>query len=236
MRLRESVPLRVGLTVLAIAALVAVVLLVEDDGAAALPEVPLVCEDDATALVSPLFGARMDDVALITMDRDPIMLHDLGGTRFTTVIYCSYRCPCSDGYIDRLRELRRRYESRGVSFIAVNANADENIDGMHDYIERKEYPLPVYRDDMTAAADMMHATVTPEVFVFDTSWALQYHGRIDDDKSGLFIEEASLQLALDTLLTNGVLWDKEKLSLGCAIVRDHPLEAAGPPTSVSQSR
>ncbi len=228
MDFRQSAALRVGLAVVAIAAVVAVVLLY-DSGDSSAPQQPLVCEDDATALLSPLFGKRMDDVALIAMDRSPVMLHDLGGRRLTAVVYCSYRCPCSDGYVERLRTLRGRYEARGVSFVAVHANADENIDGMQDYIDREGYPLPVYRDDMTAVADMMHATVTPEVFVFDTAWTLQYHGRIDDDKSGLFIEEASLQLALDTLLQGQELWDKEKLSLGCAIVRDRPLDT----TSVS---
>ncbi|MDT8324683.1 MAG: redoxin domain-containing protein [Bacteroidota bacterium] len=234
MDLRHSVALRVGLAAAAIAAVVAVVLLLDDAGRSAPPEQPLVCQDDATALISPLFDRRMEDVALIGMERSPVMLHDLGGRRLTAVIFCSYRCPCSDGYIDRLRDLRRSYETQGVSFIAVNSNSDENFDGMQDYIDRKQYPLPVYRDDMTAVADMMYATVTPEVFVFDTAWTLQYHGRIDDDKSGLFVEEASLQLALDTLLAGRELWDKEKLSLGCAIVRSHPLDTAS--TTLSTTR
>jgi hypothetical protein len=223
MDLRHSAALRVGLAATAIAAVVAVVLLFDGVNSAT-PQQPLVCQDDATALLSPLFGKPMEDVALIGMDRSPVMLHDLGGRRLTAVVFCSYRCPCSDGYVERLRALRSGFETRGVSFVAVHANADENIDGMQDYIDREGYPLPVYRDDMTAVADMMHATVTPEVFVFDTAWTLQYHGRIDDDKSGLFVEEASLQLALDTLLQGRELWDKEKLSLGCAIVRDQPLD------------
>lgn len=226
MDLRHSVALRVGLAAAAIAAVVTVVLLFGDGARDATPEQPLVCLDDAESLLSPLFDRRMEDVALIGMDRRPVMLHDLGGSRLTAVIFCSYRCPCSDGYIDRLRELRGRYEDRGVAFVALHANSDENIDGMQDYIDRKEYPLTVFRDDMTAAADMMQATVTPEVFVFDTTWALQYHGRIDDDKSGFFVEEPSLRLALDTLLAGKTLREKEKMSLGCAIVRAHPLDTA----------
>ncbi|MCB2205417.1 redoxin domain-containing protein [bacterium] len=227
MDLRRSVGLRVGVAAAALLLLLSVVLFVDGESAGSVEE-PLVCKDDAESRLSPVFGSRMSDVALVDMDQRPVMLHDLAGRRLTTVIYCSYRCPCSDGYIDRLRDLRTAFEQRGVSFIAVNANADENVDGMQDYIERKDYPLPVYRDDMSAAADMMHATVTPEVFVFDPAWQLQYHGRIDDDKSGFFVEEESLRLALDSLLAGGTLRHKEKMSLGCAIVRDRPLEAALP--------
>ena len=234
--LRNSVAMRVIAAGVAIAAVVAVVMFTDGAAGDGATEQPLICEDDATARLSPLFDAPLDDVALTAMDRRPVMLHDLAGERLTALLFCSYRCPCSDGYIDRLRTLRDRYASRGVTFFAIHANSDEGMDGMQDYIERKDYPLPVYRDEMSAAADMMRATVTPEVFVFDPSWTLLYHGRIDDDKSGFFIEEESLQLALDTLLAGRPLLHKEKLSLGCAIVREHPLEAADFPDSPERTQ
>lgn len=209
----------IALFALAMAALAVVALTVGGNEHTAVPESPLVCEDDAVSEISPLFGDTLGTVALTSMDRRPVMLHDLAGEEFTTVIFCSYRCPCSDGYVDRLRELRQHFEPRGVRFVAIHSNSDETMDGMTRYIQREEYPLPVYRDDLTAAADMMQATVTPEVFVFDRDWTLQYHGRIDDDKSGFFVEEESLRLALDTLLTGRSLQHPEKMSLGCAITR-----------------
>jgi hypothetical protein len=215
---------RIALFAAAIAVLIAVVLLLGDDAPAPTSSEVLICEDDATALLSPLFNTPVGDVALYNMDRHPVMLHDLAGDAMTVIVFCSYRCPCSDGYIDRLAALREEFESRGVRFAAVHSNADETMDGMTSYIQRKSYPLPVYRDDLTAAADMMQATVTPEVFVFDTLWSLQYHGRVDDDKSGFFVEEESLRLALDTLLSGAELREKEKITLGCAIVRDTKLK------------
>lgn len=217
---RRSLP-RIAVFVVSLGVLATVVLLV-DGGGPAETEVPLVCADDAASVASPLLAQRMHDVALVGMDRQPVMLSDLGGGRFTVAVFCSYKCPCSDGYVDRLRELRREYESRGVAFIAIHSSADEHIDGMLDYIERKNYPLPVYRDDTGVAADELHATVTPEAFVFDSAWTLRYQGHIDDDKSGLLVEDESLRLALDTLLGGGTLRSTEKASLGCAIVRaDH---------------
>jgi len=179
----------------------------------------LLCATDEEAGVSPLFNHTLTDVALLAMDSRPVMLHELAGEELTTVIFCSYRCPCSDGYADRLRTLQDMYSPRGVSFLGIHSNTDETVDGMKSYIRRKNYPLPVYRDGETTAADLFEATVTPEVFVFDSMWRLVYHGQIDDDKSGLFVEEHTLQNALDTLLTGGELINREKLSLGCAIVR-----------------
>jgi len=216
---RGNMAPRIALFGLAMVALAVVALTVGGNEDAEIPESPLVCEDDAASEISPLFGDTLGNVALTSMDRRPVMLHDLAGDAFTTVIFCSYRCPCSDGYVDRLRELRQHFAPRGVRFIAVHSNSDETMDGMTQYIQREEYPLPVYRDDLTAAADLMQATVTPEVFVFDRAWTLQYHGRIDDDKSGFFVEEESLRLALDTLLSGRALRHREKMSLGCAITR-----------------
>lgn len=189
------------------------------------PPSPMVCADDAASVVTPLFSRSMQDVALVGMQRNPVMLHELGGERFTVAVFCSYKCPCSDGYVERLGALRRAYESRGVAFFAIHASADENIDGMVRYIQRKKFPLPVYRDDTGVAADAMFATVTPEAFVFDADWKLMYQGRIDDDKSGLAVEDESLRLALDTLLAGGALRTREKTSLGCAIVRAQPADA-----------
>lgn len=201
------------------------------------PPSPMVCADDAESVVSPLFSRSMQDVALVGMQRNPVMLHELGGKRYTVAVFCSYKCPCSDGYVERLGALRLSYESRGVAFVAIHASTDENMDGMARYIQRKKFPLPVYRDDTGVAADAMFATVTPEAFVFDADWMLMYQGRIDDDKNGVAVEDESLRLALDTLLAGGTLRAKEKTSLGCAIVRAHPVDArAGTVSDADQAR
>jgi hypothetical protein len=185
---------------------------------------PMICEDDAVSTTSQLYGARAGDVAVLSMDRTPVMFHDLAGERFTVVVFCSYNCPCSDGYAARLGELRRDFEAQGVRFLALHSNANENIEGMRAYIERTRYPLPVYRDEFGAAADALGAGVTPEIFLFDTEWTLRYHGRIDDEKSGLYVSHQSLRLALDTLLSGRSLVVTEQPSPGCAIVRHDSAE------------
>jgi hypothetical protein len=182
-------------------------------------EAPMVCEDDSVSAPSDLHGAVAEDIALLALSRTPVMLHDLAGRRFTVLVFCSYLCPCSDGYIDRLGGLRAQYEDRGVSFAAIHSSANESIEGMQRYITRRKYPLPVYRDEHGAAADALGAAVTPEVFVFDTGWRLRYHGQIDDEKLGAHVTHPSLALALDTLLAGRPLLLSERTALGCAIVR-----------------
>lgn len=180
---------------------------------------PMVCATDDTSRHSPLFRARIADAALLSLDRTPVMLHAVAGSRLTAVIFCSSKCPCSDGYVDRLRALRDRYGPRGVAFLAVNSNNGETFDDLKSYATRRGYPLPLYRDQDGIVADAMGARVTPEAFVFGPGWTLEYHGRIDDDKGGEHVRDRSLQAALDTLLAGSPLHAREKPSLGCAIDR-----------------
>jgi len=183
---------------------------------------PMVCPTDSVSATSALFTGSLGDVAVQTLSGSPVMLYDLAGKRLTVVITCSYKCPCSDGYSKRLDTLQRTYEPLGVRFLALHSNTDETAEGMKSYRNRKEYPLTVYRDEGAVLADALSAAVTPEAFVFTPDWTLQYHGRIDDDKGGLFVMEKSLQLAIDTLLSGKQLMTKEKRALGCAIVRIPP--------------
>lgn len=213
---RRAVLLRVALALAALIALVAAVHWLQSDQA---PPGPMVCETDDTSRTSPGFARPTDDAVLMQLDGTPVMLHELAGPRLTVLVFCSASCPCSDGYTERLALLQRAYKNRGVRFIGVHANAHETADDMKRYISRRGYPLDVYRDADCVVADMIGARVTPEAFVFDTSWTLQYQGRIDDDKGGHAVRDRSLQRALDTLLTGAPLRVREKASLGCAIVR-----------------
>jgi hypothetical protein len=201
------------------------------------PAAPMACETDSLAKAVTM-SSPVPDVALLTLDRTPVMLHDLvAGSRYTVFIFCSYRCPCSDGYVGRLRALKEAYGTRGVALYGIHANANETLDGMKGYVHRVQYPLTVLRDRDGAAADLLGATITPEAFVLDASYRVRYHGRIDDDKSGEAVGDHSLQTALDTLLNGGLLRTREKISRGCAIVRSSTPGPARPcPGNTTASR
>ncbi len=217
--LRQFLRMGIGLALAGAAYLAFALWTSRGDDEKVLLDAAQVCAQEGAAGESPLFGVSINDVPLTTLAGRPVGLHALGGPRLTTVLFWACTCPCSNGYIDRLRELRDAYEPKGVAFIGINANSDETADQMQAFIDRRSFPLPVYRDAPGIAADMLMARVTPEVFVFDTTWALRYHGRIDDDKGGLYVKDASLARALDTLLTGGELRHREKPGLGCVIVR-----------------
>ena len=184
------------------------------------PASPLVCDTDSTAKSTNHFENALSDVALQTLDSAPLMLHEAAhDSRFTVLVFCSSTCPCSDGYAGRLRALQDGYGRRGVSFLGIHSSADETADAMKSYVHRTGYPLTVLQDQNATLADLLGATITPEVFVFDSAWTLQYHGRIDDDKTGSAVRDRSLQWALDTLLSGQPLRAREKISRGCAIAR-----------------
>ncbi len=215
-RARNAVLLRAGIALAAILVLVTVVTFLHDSPE---PAGPMVCETDDTSRTSPGFQRATDDAVLHGLDGTPVLLHDLAGPRLTVLVFCAAGCPCSDGYSERLSVLQKTYQPKGVRFIGVHANAHESADDMKRYVSRRAYPLAVYRDIDCIVADMLGARVTPEAFVFDTTWTLLYQGRIDDDKGGHAVKDPTLQRALDTLLTGRNLYVRVQASLGCAIVR-----------------
>lgn len=178
-----------------------------------------VCAQEGVSLQSPLFDAALEDVLLADANGSPVRLHSCAGTHLTVLLFVAYSCPCSHGYLDRLRSLSRDYLPRGVRFWAIHSNGDETSALMSRYVTEHTYPFPVLRDRNAYLADRVLARVTPEAFVFDSTWTLQYHGRIDDDKGGLFVTDPSLRHALDTLLLGRPLIARDKPGSGCAITR-----------------
>jgi hypothetical protein len=55
--------------------------------------------------------------------------------------------------------------------------------------------------------------------VFDASWTLRYHGRIDDNQAGTKITSPDLRNALSALLENKPVAAAETKAFGCTIKR-----------------
>lgn len=176
-----------------------------------------VCATEGASLESPLFNSELEDILLHDMSGDAVRLRSLGGRRASVLVFLAYSCPCSHGYVERLRALSTHYTARGISFVGIHSNGEETPTLMRRYLRETRYPFSVLRDKDHYLADRLMARVTPEVFVFDSSWTLYYHGRIDDDKGGMFVRDSSLRSALDTLLLGQALVTRDKPGGGCAI-------------------
>ncbi|HTM50872.1 MAG TPA: redoxin domain-containing protein [Bryobacteraceae bacterium] len=137
----------------------------------------------------------------------------------TVVLFISAVCPMSNDYVIRINDLYRDYSSRGVRFLVVNSNQNEEQAQVDDHARRAGFLFPVYRDPNNAAADRFGAQSTPEAFLLDGGGIVRYHGRIDDARNPARVKQRSLRLAIDAVLEGREVAAPETKAFGCVIKR-----------------
>jgi peroxiredoxin len=135
--------------------------------------------------------------------------HDLGEYQDKPVVVVTFwcnHCPYVQAWEPRVLEAQRDYATKGVQFVAINANETVNYptDDFPHMVERakaKAYNFPYLRDESQEIARAYGATRTPELFVFDKDRRLRYHGATDDNhESAARVTKRYLRDALDAVL------------------------------------
>ncbi len=70
-------------------------------------------------------GERLSDVTLRTLDGKDVSLLSLHTDRILVVAYTGVGCPIAGRYGPRLEKLYKKYGSRGVQFVGINANPQD---------------------------------------------------------------------------------------------------------------
>jgi peroxiredoxin len=101
------------------------------------------------------------------------------------VFWCNH-CPYVKAWEDRMIAIQRAYAGRGVQFVLINSNdpvryPEDSFEAMKARAAEKAYPFPYAFDASQEVARQYGATRTPEIFLFDQSRILRYHGAIDDN-------------------------------------------------------
>ncbi len=127
--------------------------------------------------------------------------------------FWSIECPVSKGYEARLTQLANDYSSKGVVFLAVNANSGEIADDTYakikDYVKKEKVPYTILIDKKNVVADRFDAQTTPHIFVIDDKGKLRYAGGVDDDETFKKDAKAVKSFVRDAL--DAVLVGKEPL-------------------------
>lgn len=120
-------------------------------------------------------------------------------------------------------QVQSDYDGKGVQLIAVNANdaskyPDDSFEKMKERAEVKHFNFPYLHDESQQVAQAYGAERTPEVFLFDKTGRLQYHGVIDDNYDDPAAVKAKfLRQALDSVLAGRTPATVETNPVGCTI-------------------
>ena len=144
-------------------------------------------------------------------------LSDYDGKPVAVVFSCCH-CPYVVAWEDRLDAIARDYDGR-AGLVAINANdhLGDSFEDMRRRSAEKGFAFPFLRDESQEGAHAYSAARTPEVFLFDTSHRLAYHGAPDSDYADPDGAEPWLRRALDAVLDGSKPQPAETPPVGCTV-------------------
>ena len=171
------------------------------------------------------------EVSIKNLNGKAAKLADHAGSKATVVVFMQFECPISSEYSTELARLATLYGSKGVNFIGVIPNSDEDAELKKDAREYK-IGFPVLHDAKLILVDALGAKITPEVFLLDSKGAVVYSGRVDDSwterlRRNVAPKKKDLIDAIESYLANKAPEIKKTDAVGCPISRPLPKVAEG---------
>lgn len=171
-----------------------------------------------SSLPSP--EAKMKDIS----DKE-VSFKDATKKNGLLVMFSCNTCPVVGKYQSRTLETAKFAADNGVGVIVLNSNEatrddGESFDDMKEYGKDQGYPFSYVLDKNSAMADAFGATRTPEVFLFDQSGKLVYHGAIDDNANGPDeVTRKHAKIAIEEIVAGKNVSTTKTRFVGCGIKR-----------------
>ena len=168
-------------------------------------------------------GSAAPDFNLPGIDSKKYSLASFKDKKALIVIFSCNHCPYVQAYEDRIIQIQKDYQSKGVEAIAINSNEDkgypeDSFENMKKRAAEQNFNFLYLRDDDQSVARAYDATHTPEIFLFDENRNLAFHGKIDDNwQEPSKVQNHYLRNALDELLGGKEISVPETFTIGCTI-------------------
>ena len=159
-----------------------------------------------------------------------IHLKEIKSNKATVIAFICNHCPFVKHILPTFVQVAREYQAKGVCFIAISANdpSEYEIDApehMKKIASELNFSFPYLYDETQEVAKNFDAVCTPDLYVFDGSLNLVYHGQFDNSRRGneIAVTGDSLCQTLDNLLTGKPIDHQQKPSIGCSIKWREPI-------------
>jgi peroxiredoxin len=160
-------------------------------------------------------GASAPDFGMKALDGRPFSMAEAARTHSgVVVLFMSTICPYSNYYNDLIRDMAAEFGKRGVMFVGVNSGTLETVEEVKAHAEEHGHTFEILKDPDGKIADLLDAKRTPEVFLFDATATLRYHGRVASKLSS-----PDLKSAIEAMLDGKPIHPAETKAFGCAIAR-----------------
>jgi thiol-disulfide isomerase/thioredoxin len=137
------------------------------------------------------------------------------------VVLCfsANHCPVVQAYEDRMIDFAKKYEAKGVKFVAVcvEHRDEDRLPAIKEYVKTKGAPYTYGYDDSQKIGREYGATNTPQFFVLDKSRTIRYMGAMDDNQNEGRVSKHYLADAVDAVLKGESPEVQETRPVGCGI-------------------
>jgi thioredoxin-related protein len=139
------------------------------------------------------------------------------------VVFTCNHCPYAKAVWPRVIRLGKYAIEKGIHVVAINPNIHPNYPDdapaeMSKKMKEWEIPFPYLIDDTQKIAKAFDAQCTPDIYLFDASQKLVYHGRIDDNwQEEAKVTKEELKEAITNLAGGKPVAEKQFPSIGCSI-------------------
>ncbi len=168
-------------------------------------------------------GDKAIPFKLLGVDDKIHSLGDYPSKNAVGVIFSCNHCPYVRAWEDRMVQIQGDYAGKGFQLIAINSNdetkyPDDSFPKMKERARERKFNFPYLWDETQEIARAYSPERTPEVFLFDKSLMLQYHGAIDDNYDDpKAVKNHYLRDALDAVLAGKSVSMPETRLVGCTI-------------------
>lgn len=141
------------------------------------------------------------------------------------VMFSCNTCPVVGKYQSRTLEIGKFASDNDIGVVLLNSNEATRDDGesyedMKNYAREQGYKFSYLVDKNSVMADAFGATRTPELFLFDKSGRLVYHGAIDDNANGpAKVTRQHAKIAIEEMVAGKQVSTATTRSVGCTIKR-----------------
>ena len=105
--------------------------------------------------------------AITGIDDKSHSIGDYAKAKVLVLCFTCNTCPVAAGYNDRFVKFTNEYKDKGVEFVAINVNNDDDnkLDKMRERAQKSGFNFDYLHDSSQESARAFGATVTPQIFV-----------------------------------------------------------------------
>ncbi|MDP1677351.1 MAG: thioredoxin family protein [Bacteroidota bacterium] len=164
--------------------------------------------------------SSVENFSLNDYNGKTISLTDYKEAKAIVLMFISTQCPVSNAYNERMASLYNDYTGKDIAILGINSNKAETTEDIKEHAQEQKFGFPILKDINNVIADKLQANHTPEIFIIHpTSFAVLYHGRIDDSQREAKVQSKDLRAALDEIIAGKQVSNKETKAFGCSIKR-----------------